>query len=129
MNIQTTGGASDVAPTANPAGLSRLRRRQRPEVDLAARGPRDGRLGSHLFLLALVLYFVTPLWWLVVAATKSNSGLFASSSSPLWFADEFSFVENVRRLTTYQGGIYWTWLGNSFLYALVAGVGATILAV
>ncbi|MBC7290308.1 MAG: carbohydrate ABC transporter permease, partial [Actinotalea sp.] len=125
MSIQTTGGAAGAPPTTTTEG--RLRRRRRGPED-APRGPGGSRLGSHLFLLALVLYFVTPLWWLVVASTKSNSGLFASSSSPLWFADEFSFVENVQRLTTYQGGIYWTWLGNSFLYALAAGVGATVLA-
>ncbi len=123
MSVQTTGGAAGAPPTERTA-----RRRRGREADQAARGPGGSRAGSHLFLLALVLYFVTPLWWLVVAATKSNSGLFASSSSPLWFADDFSFVDNVRRLTTYQGGIYWTWLGNSFLYALTAGVGATLLA-
>ncbi len=123
MSIQTTGGAAGVPPTTDRAG--RLRRTRQ---GTAPRGPHGSRAGSHLFLLALVLYFVTPLWWLVVAATKSNSGLFAGNSNPLWFADEFSFVDNVRQLITYQGGIYWTWLGNSFLYALTAGVGATILA-
>lgn len=124
MSLQTTGGAAGAPPTG------RTRRRPRPVADeTAARGPRGSRVGSHLFLLALALYFITPLWWLVVAATKSNSGLFASSSSPLWFSDEFSFFENVERLTTYQGGLYFTWLGNSFLYALAAGVGATALAV
>lgn len=127
MSLQTTGGAAGAPPTENTA---RRRRpgRGAPGADGAAHGPHGSRLGSHLFLLALVLYFVTPLWWLVVGATKSNSGLFASSSSPLWFADDFSFVENVQQLWTYQGGIYFTWLGNSFLYALAAGVGATVLA-
>jgi multiple sugar transport system permease protein len=126
MSIQTTGGAAGAPPTA---ATKRRPRSRAPREDLAARGPRSSRVGSHLFLLALALYFITPLWWLVVAATKSNSGLFASASSPLWFADDMSFVENVSRLTTYQGGIYWTWLGNSFLYALAAGVGATLLSV
>lgn len=122
MSLQTTGGAAGAPPLPRTA-----RRRQAAPGD-GARGPRSNRVGSHLFLLALVLYFITPLWWLVVAATKSNSGLFAGSSSPLWFADEFNFVENVSRLTSYQGGIYWTWIGNSFLYALSAGVGATLLS-
>nr|WP_297423453.1 carbohydrate ABC transporter permease [uncultured Actinotalea sp.] len=121
MSLQTTGGAAGAPP------IPSTRRRPRGRAE-APRGPGGSRLGSHLFLLALVLYFVTPLWWLVVGATKSNSGLFASSSSPLWFADDFSFIENVRQLTTYQGGIYWTWIGNSFLYALGAGLGATLLA-
>lgn len=121
MSIQTTGGAAGAPP------IPSTRRRPRGRAD-AARGPGGSRVGSHLFLLALVLYFVTPLWWLVVGATKSNSGLFASSSSPLWFADDISFLDNVQQLATYQGGIYWTWIGNSFLYALGAGLGATLLA-
>ena len=37
-----------------------------------AGGPR--RIGSHLFLLLAVLYFIVPLWWLVVGSTKTNSG-------------------------------------------------------
>ena len=124
MSLQTTGGSAGAPPTVR---TSRPQRRAQP-VEGSARGPRSARIGSHLFLLALALYFITPLWWLVVGATKSNSGLFASSSSPLWFAEDFSFFENVQRLTTYQGGIYWTWIGNSFIYALGAGVGATILS-
>lgn len=126
MSIQTTGGAAGAPLIPEPTKRSLRRSRRAPEP--GARGPHGSRTGSHLFLLALVLYFITPLWWLVVAATKSNSGLFASSSSPLWFAKDFAFFDNVSRLITYQGGIYWTWLGNSFLYALTAGVGATILS-
>ncbi|MEL7975705.1 carbohydrate ABC transporter permease [Isoptericola sp. F-RaC21] len=91
------------------------------------RGQR--RIGSHLFLLLAVLYFVVPLWWLVVGSTKSNSGLFVGSGGALWFNDEFALWDNVKQLFTYQGGIYWTWMRNSFVYAIVGGVGSTVLAV
>ncbi|MFE5335289.1 carbohydrate ABC transporter permease [Isoptericola sp. NPDC056573] len=87
------------------------------------------RIGSHLFLLLAVLYFVVPLWWLVVGSTKSNSGLFVGSGGALWFNDEFALWDNVKQLFTYQGGIYWTWMRNSFVYAIVGGVGSTVLAV
>ena len=87
------------------------------------------RAGSHLFLLVLVVYFILPLWWLVVAATKSNSGLFTGAHGPLWFDSHLNLVENLRGLGQHQGGIYWRWLGNSFVYALSGGVGATVLAV
>ena len=40
------------------------------------------RTGSHvipyLVLAIAVVYFLMPVWWLVVASTKSNSGLFLS---------------------------------------------------
>jgi len=87
------------------------------------------RIGSHLFLLLAVVYFVVPLWWLVVGSTKSNSGLFVGSGGALWFNDEFALWDNVTQLFTYQGGIYWTWMRNSFVYAIVGGVGSTVLAV
>ncbi|MCK9792416.1 carbohydrate ABC transporter permease [Isoptericola sp. 4D.3] len=87
------------------------------------------RLGSHLFLILAALYFVVPLWWLVVGSTKTNSGLFVGSGGALWFNDEFALWDNVKQLFTYQGGIYWTWMRNSFVYAIVGGVGSTTLAV
>jgi ABC-type glycerol-3-phosphate transport system permease component len=117
-SLSTVGGVAGAPPTTQT-------RRPRRRRETSGRP----RIGSHLFLLALVLYFITPLWWLMVASTKSNSGLFTGSGGPLWFNDEFNLVENLRGLSSHQGGIYWTWLGNSFLYALTAGVGATAFAV
>ena len=95
----------------------------------APRGPRSRRVWSHTFLIILAIYFLVPLWWLLVGSTKSNSGLFVGSGGPLWFNDEFSVIENLRGLGTHQGGIYWRWFANSFLYALSGGVGATVLSV
>lgn len=68
-----------------------------------------------------------PIWWLVVASTKDTAGLF--SSPAFWFDGDFALFANIAELFTHQGGIYWRWLGNSFLYAFAGGIGATILAV
>lgn len=87
------------------------------------------RLGSHIFLLILVIYFLTPLWWLIVASTKDTAGLFSGSGGPLWFDNEFHFFSNIAELFQRQDGIYWRWFGNSFLYAFAGGIGATVLAV
>jgi len=92
-------------------------------------GYQPKRIGSHVFLVILCVYFLIPLWWLIVASTKSNAALFTSTGSALWFSDHFSFFANVQGLSTYQNGIYWTWLGNSLLYAVVGGGGATIISV
>lgn len=119
-SLQTMGGAAGAPQTVKTA------RRRQPRRETTGGG---SRIGSHLFLLALVLYFITPLWWLIVASTKTNAGLFTGSGGPLWFNDSINIVENFRGLFTHQGGIYWTWLGNSFMYALTAGIGATVFAV
>lgn len=87
------------------------------------------RTGSHVFLLAISVYFMLPLWWLVVASTKDNSALFDSAFGPLFFDDSFSLFGNIKELFTYSDGIYWRWMGNSFFYAITAGVGSTIMSV
>ncbi|MDN4481315.1 carbohydrate ABC transporter permease [Demequina muriae] len=103
-------------------------RKSRSSRDHTERGVGDNRrIGSHVLLGILAIYFILPLWWLLVSSTKSTSSLF--SSAPLWFDNPADFVDNVQGLFTHQGGIYWTWLGNSFLYAFTGGVGATILAI
>ncbi|WP_394550859.1 carbohydrate ABC transporter permease [Agromyces sp. MMS24-JH15] len=98
-------------------------------VDRSVRGRRTGgrRIGSHAFLVILAIYFVVPIWWLFVASTKSTAGLF--SSPAFWFEDPANFFTNIQGLFTHQGGIYWRWLGNSFLYAFTAGLGATVLSI
>jgi len=102
------------------ATITRARpRTQRPKRNITA----------HIFLVALVLYFLMPLWWLFVASTKDAQGLFSGAGGALWFDKNFNLVQNIQELFTYKGGLYLRWLGNSALYALVGGVGATVLAV
>ncbi|NMM99140.1 MULTISPECIES: carbohydrate ABC transporter permease [Bifidobacterium] len=84
---------------------------------------------SYVLLAICVVYFLFPVWWLVVAATKTNSGLFVGSGGPMWFDKTFNLWENIKELSTYEGGIYWRWLFNSFLYAFVGGFGATAVSV
>jgi multiple sugar transport system permease protein len=113
---------SEVAPDL--AGTDRRLRRN------GGRGPGARRpVLAHVFLIALVLYFALPLWWLVVGSTKDIGGLFTGSAGPLWFDDEFHLVDNVKQLFTQNGGLYWRWLGNSFLYAFAGGIGATVFSI
>lgn len=96
----------------------------------AARSLNGGRqLIPHVILLAFVVYFALPFWWLLVASTKDQVGLFSGETSPLWFGGGFHFFDNIASLFSYSNGLYWKWLGNSFLYAFAGGIGATILSV
>jgi len=91
--------------------------------------PNRRHVMAHLFLVALVLYFLVPIWWLVVASTKDAHGLFSGTGGALWFDQNLNVIANLKELFTYNGGEYARWLGNSALYALSGGVGATVLAV
>jgi multiple sugar transport system permease protein len=92
-------------------------------------GGRRRSFASELFMLAFFVYFLFPLFWLVVASTKQSSDLF--STFGLWFADDFHFVQNVRELfalRTLDGGTYVVWLRNSVLYSVTSAVLAGLTA-
>jgi multiple sugar transport system permease protein len=90
------------------------------------RKPRN--VVAHLFLGALIVYFLIPLWWLIVASSKDTGGLF-SGSGALWFSNGIHYLTNLEQLFSFQDGIYLKWIGNSVLYAFAGGIGATIIAV
>ncbi|NLP83404.1 carbohydrate ABC transporter permease [Microbacterium sp. CFH 90308] len=93
------------------------------------RAPRTrGRVSLNIVLALLMIYFLIPFWWVIVNSSKSSAGLFGGGSS-LWFASDINYVQNFIDLFTYGGGIYARWLANSALYAIVGGVGATVLSV
>jgi multiple sugar transport system permease protein len=111
-----------VPATTAPAETARSR-------PAPSRGPRQRTLLPHLFLGILVIYFLIPLWWLFVASTKDVQGLFGGTHGALWFDSRFNLWTNLKELVTYNDGIYLRWIGNSLLYAVTGGLGATVLAV
>ena len=90
---------------------------------------RAGPVVSQLLLLAFFAYFMLPLFWVFVAATKSRPDLFDTFG--LWFADDFHLFQNIRDLfaaRTLDGGTYLVWVRNSALYSVVSGLAAGLLA-
>ncbi|MEH1125218.1 carbohydrate ABC transporter permease [Micromonospora sp. CPCC 206061] len=79
-----------------------------------------------LAMLAFLVYFMLPLFWLVIASTKTTGDLF--SSFGLWFADDFSLPRNVREVFAADNGVYARWLLNTAVYAVVSAGGAALLA-
>lgn len=91
----------------------------------AYRPSRLPRLAVTLVLSVFTLYFLTPIWWLLVASTKSRGDL--TSTNPLWFSD-LNLVENLQGVFSYGGGVLPRWLLNSVLYAGLGALIATLLA-
>jgi multiple sugar transport system permease protein len=77
-------------------------------------------------MLVVLGYFLLPLFWLIVASTKSNADLF--STFGLWFSDRNALWDNLTAVFTTQDGVYLLWMRNSFIYAIVSAVGAAVLA-
>ncbi|MFI8632753.1 carbohydrate ABC transporter permease [Microbacterium sp. NPDC077663] len=78
-------------------------------------------LAVNVVLAVAGIYFLLPLVWVVVAATKSPGDLFGTFG--LWFSDSPRAWENLTALFTQSGGVFTRWVGNSILYS---GVGALI---
>jgi multiple sugar transport system permease protein len=118
--------ASSFTDTADTRLITTGRRRNR--FGGSSGGPREsilGRAGAMTVMAVFTLYFLTPLWWLLVASTKDRGDLF--TTNPLWFSEP-QFFENVAGLFTYNDGVYLKWILNSVLYAGVGGLLATIIA-
>ncbi|HEX8488522.1 MAG TPA: carbohydrate ABC transporter permease [Propionibacteriaceae bacterium] len=113
--------AGTIALTTEDQGARRA-----PSTD-GLRSDRPERKSTLLtiVMLACAAYFLLPLFWLVVASTKSNADLF--SSFGLWFAD-FSLIDNLRQVFTADNGVFGSWLFNSLYYSVVSAVGGALLA-
>jgi multiple sugar transport system permease protein len=101
---------------ATPAEKS-LNRRPRPALSTA---------GTTLFLAVFAGYFLVPIWWLLMAATKTRGELITSPG--LWFSGSFHLTENLIDTFSRDGGIYLRWLLNSALYAGVGAAFGTLFA-
>jgi multiple sugar transport system permease protein len=71
-----------------------------------------------LVLVLFVLFFVVPVLWLLLAATKTDDQLV--HRNPLSFGSWHALRANWNALTAYQDDAILTWLGNSALYSFAA---------
>jgi multiple sugar transport system permease protein len=95
----------------------------------ARRTRRGGWTRQHLvtaLLLLFLVYFILPLFWIIVSATKTNADLF--STFGLWFAPNVNVLNNFRDLFTHDDGVFLHWLWNTAYYAGVSALGASLIA-
>ncbi len=110
MPTDTGTALSSVVPAAGtrPPGGERTRRRGRvPRNPLPA-----------LVLALFLVFFVLPVLWLLLAATKTDDQLV--HGNPLSFGSWHALHANWVALTGYQGDAIFLWLRNSALYAFLA---------
>ncbi|WP_309070842.1 carbohydrate ABC transporter permease [Arthrobacter sp.] len=90
------------------------------------RPPLTSSIAVNSVLVIAALYFLLPILWVLVAATKSPGELF--SSFGLWFTNSPQAWENLRNVFTQDGGIFTAWVLNSVLYSAVGALVATALS-
>ncbi|MCU1493172.1 MAG: binding-protein-dependent transport system inner rane component [Acidimicrobiaceae bacterium] len=110
------------------------RRRARREADLAAVVPMrlyGLRRGTVTLLtgcaVLFALFILAPLVWIVVNATKTQANVYGTFG--FWFARPFVLFHNLGLLmkSLSGSGVYLQWMGNTVLYAVLGGAGATVL--
>jgi multiple sugar transport system permease protein len=87
------------------------------------------RLGTALLQVVLgvmAVYFLLPVYWLLVSATKSDTALFAGSG--LWLSAHLALGENLADLFSQSGDIFLRWIANSIFYSGSVAVLGTALA-
>jgi multiple sugar transport system permease protein len=98
-----------------------------PTADRRPRGrPTVDAIGGNLLMVAGLAYFCIPLVWLLLASTKSNSGLF--SSFGFWFDKDFHLFQNLQDLFARDNGVFVLWMRNTAVYALVASAGSALIS-
>jgi len=122
---------------ATPAPRESRRERRRRERLIA----RDSEIPVELYglprgtvtlltLLAFLfaIFTLIPIAWLVINSTKTQANIFETFG--FWFASPFNFFHTFSLLfQNVDGyGTYIQWFGNTALYAVLGGVGATALA-
>ncbi|MBD0735685.1 carbohydrate ABC transporter permease [Streptomyces sp. CBMA29] len=115
--------------TRPAAGTRRPGRATRSRRDKDGGGARQSPRTKALILVGLALFLIyslAPVWWLIVAATKSQRDLYTTNG--LWFS-AVHLGSNFKQLFTYQDGIYLTWMRNTLIYGFVGTAGMTVICV
>jgi len=126
-----------VPATTNSGFRSRraVRREAQRQADLMATVPlrlyglRKGTVNFITILCGLFAIFtLAPIVWILINSTKNQANIFESFG--FWFSRPFVLWHNFTNLfQDVEGdGVYIEWLGNTALYAVLGGVGCTILS-
>ena len=78
---------------------------------------------SMTLMVVMAVYFLLPLYWLLIASSKSTNQLF---NTPMLLPANQLF-KNLAWLSTYQGSEYWRWFANSIIIAGSTAVFSTLV--
>lgn len=97
----------------------------RRSAGVASRAGAGTVLGYGVLIVGLI-YFVTPLVWVVLASTKTNADLF--STFGFGPGRSFNLFENIGALLERDNGAFVGWMRNTIVYATVAAIASTLIS-
>lgn len=109
----------------------RASRKVGPALSRRGRGPTESvlsRSAAMLIMGVFTLYFLVPIFWLLVSSTKTVGNF--NTTFSLWFTSTSlqDTVTNLSNLFAKDGDIFLRWMANSILYAGVGGLIGTVLS-
>jgi len=81
---------------------------------------------TTILLTFVALYVLVPVVWLLLSTTKNNSQFFALGAFTI--PSHISLGSNLSHTFNLQSGIFFYWLVNSLIYALIISIGSTYLS-
>jgi multiple sugar transport system permease protein len=83
-----------------------------------------GKVIPTIVLATGAIYCLIPIVWVFTASSKNRAELFSTFS----FIPGTGFLDNLRSLSSYDGGVFWHWTLNSLIYAGGGALVSTIVS-
>lgn len=104
--------ASGKVPRRSEVGFARAKRAERPSWTATG------------ILVLGALYCLLPVAWVLIASSKSGAELFSTFT----MVPSTHLFDNIAELSAYRDGIFWRWMANTALYAIVGGLLSTYVS-
>jgi len=80
---------------------------------------------SMVLMVVMSVYFLFPIYWLVISSAKSTQALLNTSAI---LPSHLALISNLHAMNAESHGIYWRWFLNSIIYAGVTSVLGTLIS-
>lgn len=82
---------------------------------------------TKIVLIAITIYFLLPIVWMIIAATKTDAQL--ATTFGFWFGDSLHLGENWTALQAWTQNMFPRWVANSVLYSTISAALGTLISV
>jgi multiple sugar transport system permease protein len=105
--------------TLRPDKTASPRRRERAG-STTMRSDRPSGISTGILILGAI-YCLFPVFWVLMASTKSSGELFSTFT----LMPSSHLFDNIVELTQYRDGLFWRWMVNTALYAGIGAIAST----
>lgn len=110
----------------------RIRDRHANDLPRSMQPSKFVKILTGIVLVLVLLYFLFPIYWAIIASTKTPAQM--TGSNGMWFAVGLedlpnAIATNYSKLLGWTRGQFWRWVLNSLLYSGISALIGTLLSV